>query len=489
MAKIPLTPGKPFDGPMTFPPPEGVSLNNTNSSTSVPPHPPVLCSAVLADWREDTWLEYIPEEVAAKPPLIISCHGGGARAELQFAETTWWSICEAEGAIAVFPNAGGETRSWLTGADTAPADRKPGSTDIFTQSPDGRVSEDNHHIKFIKALIQEMKRKYDIDEGRVYMQGMSMGDIMTMMFSRVCGDLLAAADSTAGPTPEIALYNEDGSLKGYKCPVPMYQSRGELDAIVIASNPKRQNTTRQDINAANREFWLRVNECDPLPRLAIIGVNNFAFYSGKKANVVYRDVKHRGHGQTLDDAHWAWETLFKHTRRNPDGSITCADSDFTAYGDVGAVAIVDGGSFAYVNNQRVRLEKPVFSEALSNFNFSTRASEEVKRDLYVPVSALSIFFGAEVELTQEGRGAVIHTPEDGDCEIVMESVACLQGSFMRAMFMPAKLKDGVLCVSLRWFAEEIFGKQVTECDGALYMSDRHGEMSKDMAYLLRSLLL
>ena len=86
--------------------------------------------------------------------------------------------------------------------------------------------------------------------------------------------------------------------------------------------------------------------------------------------------------------------------RDKVSSITCADSDFTAYGDVGAVAIVDGGSFAYVNNQRVRLEKPVFSEALSNFNFSTRASEEVKRDLYVPVSALSLFFGAEVELTQ-----------------------------------------------------------------------------------------
>ena len=38
-------------------------------------------------------------------------------------------------------------------------------------------------------LAEEMKKKYDIDEGRVYMQGMSMGDIMTMMFSRVCGHL------------------------------------------------------------------------------------------------------------------------------------------------------------------------------------------------------------------------------------------------------------------------------------------------------------
>ena len=92
-----------------------------------------------------------------------------------------------------------------------------------------------------------MKKKYDIDEGRVYMQGMSMGDIMTMMFSRVCGHLLAAADCTAGPSPEVALFNEDGSLKGYDCPVPMYQSRGELDNIVVAKRPGKEDADGNEI--------------------------------------------------------------------------------------------------------------------------------------------------------------------------------------------------------------------------------------------------
>ena len=32
-------------------------------------------------------------------------------------------------------------------------------------------------------------------------------------------------------------------------------------------------------------------------------------------------------------------------------------------------------------------------------------------------------------------------------------------------------------------------KHVTECEGALYLSDHHGEMSQDMAYLLKSLLV
>lgn len=487
MSKIKLIPGIPMDGPITMPPPEGVLRNDTGSNTSIPPHPPVLCSAVFADDKEDSWLEYVPENPAERPALVISCHGGGVTADMQFEETSWWCIAEKEGLIAVYPNAGGQTRSWLSEDKPPKPGERPSMLDIFTASPDGRASEENHHIKFIKALIGEMKKKYNIDESRVYMQGMSMGDIMTMMFSRVCGNLLAAADSTAGPSPEVALFNEDGSLKGYRCPVPVYQSRGELDDIAIAKLPGREDYTRQDINAANRKFWLKVNECEDLPRLAIRGVNNFAFYTGKKANVVYRDVKHRGHGQTMDDAQWAWETLFKGARRNPDGSVTCRDTAFTATGDKGAIAVCEGAGYAYVNNQKVRLEAPVFSEALSSFDFNTHQMAEVKRDLYVPVSSLEQMFGAEVELTQGGKGAIIRTCCE-ELEIVMESVACLRDGFLEAMFMPARQRDGVLCVNLRWFAERVFNRFVTECGGALYISDHPGDMTKDMAYLIREIL-
>ena len=123
----------------------------------------------------------------------------------------------------------------------------------------------------------------------------------------------------------------------------------------------------------------------------------------------------------------------------------------------------------------------------SNMDFATREQVEVKRDLYVPVSALSQFFGAEVELIKDGKGAVIRTKEE-EFEVVSESVACLHGGFLEAMFMPARIRDGVLFVPLRWFAEVIFRRFVTECDGALYFSGHYGEMSKDMAYLIKEIL-
>ena len=487
--KIPLIPGVPFEGPVPVPAPEGVIRNGLSSNTSVPPHKPVLCSAVLADGIEDSWLEYVPEKLpeGKKPPLIISCHGGGAHAQMQFEETSWWCIAESEGAVAVFPNAGGTQRSWLSGDRVPKPGERPSMLEIFTSSPDGRAEESTHHIAFIKALIAEMKRKYDIDESRVYMQGMSMGDIMTMMFSRVCGNLLAGADCTAGPSPEIALFNEDGSVKANCGPVPVYQSRGELDSIVVAQWPGREVTTRQDVNAGNRRYWLEVNGCKILPRIAIRGANNFAFYTGEKANVVFRDVKHRTHGQTLDDAQWAWNTLFKGSRRNPDGTVTCTDTAFTASGDTDGIALADGRAYAYVSNQRVRLEAPAFYEPMMQMDFSVHAYKEYGRELYVPVSAFPALFGAEVTFTQDGQGAVIHAP-DGDCEIVSESVACLCGDFLYSMYMPVRIKDGVLCTAVRWFAENVFGLHVTQCDGAFYASGHHGEMTKDMAFLISGIL-
>ena len=490
MSKFGLKPGIPFTGTaITEDAPEGSIRNNTNSNTHIPPHPPVQKSKVFADGIEDSWLEYIPEDLdpETKPPLIISCHGGGAHASMQFDETSWCYIAEQEGCVAVYPNAGGVRRAWLTVDDPQKANELPNMMDIFGSTPDGRVSETHHHIQFLKGLIKEMHEKYNIDEGRVYLQGMSMGDIMTMMFARVCGSLLAGIDSTAGPSPQMALFDDAWNIRGFECPVPVYQSRGELDDIVAAPVAGKENTTRQDVNAVNREFWLKVNECDTLPRLSILDVNNFAFYTGKKANLVYRDVKHRSHGQTLDDAYWAWNTLFKGTRRNADGSISCLDTDYSARGDVDAAALCDGCAYAYINNSRVKLEAPAFLETLTNYDFKSHSRVDYKKELYVPVSFLSQYFDISIDYSTDGRSATLHCME-GDCQIAEASAAALWDGFLRSMLMPVIRKDGVLFVAVRWFAEVIFDMQVTECDGAMYICDHHAEMSKDMAYLIKEIL-
>ena len=76
----------------------------------------------------------------------------------------------------------------------------------------------------------------------------------------------------------------------------------------------------------NRIYWMRINECELTPQISIVGEDNFAFYKGKKADLVYVDIKNRDHGQTLDEAFLYWDYLFSGTRRNPDGTITHDES-------------------------------------------------------------------------------------------------------------------------------------------------------------------
>ena len=57
--------------------------------------------------------------------------------------------------------------------------------------------DENHDNKLVLGLIELMKSKYNIDEGRIFMQGMSMGDMMTNQFARHFGNLLAGAGGSA----------------------------------------------------------------------------------------------------------------------------------------------------------------------------------------------------------------------------------------------------------------------------------------------------
>ena len=483
MNKITLLPGKPFTGAALGDAPQGAIRNSTGSNTHVIEKMPVECKKVFADDFEDRWLEYVPTtyKPGSKVPLVIACHGGGVNAEVQRDETSWIYIAELEGLIVVFPDAG-TNHAWLSKGDRANMAKQ-----LFAETEDGIIDADGHDLKFICGLIEEMKTKYDVDPGRVYMQGMSMGDMMTMQFSRLHGDLLAGADNTAGPSPVKMLFTEDGKIKHYKCPLPIYQARGELDAGVIAEGYK-PGLTRQEANAINRNFWRQVNACDADPVISIRDVNNLAFYTGKKANMVYRDVKYRDHGQTFDDAQWAWYTLFSGTRRNEDGTISMSGTLDQTRGDIGAAALaVDCGS-AYINNIKIPLSGKPYFGGVKHFDAKERALVDFMKVFYAPISFIPMFFDATVETSADGRTATIITKAGERYTVTESSIGCIHNNRIHSMICQADVKDGQLYLPLKWFATNVFGKFVTECDGAIYIADYFGEMTKDMSVILHEIL-
>lgn len=485
-----LQPGRTVQGFVRGAERMGSLRNSTGSNTHVPPHDLVAYTKEFFPGITDSWSEYIPTTYTGENPvpLIIVNHAGGSNAEVQFDETGWAIVAEQEGLIAVYPNAI-VPGLWLgdPNAQRGPGFRNP-IMDL-ANTPTGTVTEDTHDIAFICALIEEMKAKYNIDAGRIYMQGMSMGDIMTMQFSRVCGHLLAGAANAAGPSPEQVLFTEDGELKGYKCPVPVYQSRGELDNTAINAGYSG-DLNRWDINSRNRTFWKKVNGCDVTPALAIRDFNNYAFFRGGEADLFYRDVKYRAHGQTLDDAIIAWRQLFSGTRRLPDGTIERTATIESDYADTGAAALASGSKKVLIDNKLHELSAPVLDFWLEHrgMNLATRQPESfnLRQLIYVPLDFLTLYYGVKVEL--DGHRAELTLADGRVCQIAENSIACVVDGNFRSMSRQTEWVDGQLYVPVQWFACNLFGQYATQCETSIYLSDHFGDMTLDMAQIIRETL-
>ena len=81
---------------------------------------------------------YVPKNLGAKRPLLISCHGMNQDAAYQMGMLDIQSVADTAKFVTVFPE--GIGKSWdLSG---------------------------NRDINFMLALIDEMVEKYDIDRGR-----------------------------------------------------------------------------------------------------------------------------------------------------------------------------------------------------------------------------------------------------------------------------------------------------------------------------------
>jgi poly(3-hydroxybutyrate) depolymerase len=460
MYQIKLLPGKPMTGPHRLEELKNSDCiaNDIGGNTQVYPQK-------LTGDNENTWYEYIPDAYDGSKdiPLVISCHGGGMEGWGQCVFTSWTMVAERENIIAVFPTAS-EQKAWKAGFGAEPID-----------------AANNPDILFICALIERLKQKYKIDATRIYMQGMSMGDLMTMQFSRAHGNLLAAAANAGGPSSPLSLFNEDGSLREFVCPVPVYQFRGEMDDISIFPS-----MTRAEVNRVNREFWKQINGCQDPPEISIRGYNNVAYYKGESAELIYRDEKFRGHGQSLDDAEYAWRYLFSGVRRLPSGALVREEPAERPKGDAEAIALADGCAKAYINNSITPLDTEPFIAELKATKMGTGEVMETYRYLYVSVKSLSMLFGMTCDT--DGYTAEMTTKDGRKLQVASESIGCVIDNRLYSMSRQCEARAGGLFVPVRWFAENVFGRYVTELDGALYISGHVGYMTHDMALILKEIL-
>lgn len=171
-------------------------------------------------------------------------HGGASKPEA-FAQTTGMhQLAEREGFIVAYP-AGTPGRSGLTWS--------PGIN---------RLESDVDDIGFVRLLVSELRRRYQIDRERIYAAGLSIGGTLVYELACSLSNEFAAVAVVAGvmtsldcrPARPVALLHVHGTADHR---VPLDGGRGRFTAWNNDWPPVQDGI----------DFWCEINQCRHHPQV------------------------------------------------------------------------------------------------------------------------------------------------------------------------------------------------------------------------------
>ncbi len=492
MGEMLLRPGTPDDDNRDYLPEKikGSDIVVNENGNNSQPYPKNLKEyhGIIADDMEDEWYVYVPDsyDPSRKTPLVLSMHGGMMTGWGQAIYTSWTMVADRDGIIVVFPNAS-DNRFWQVRWGTWEMDPQKLTPGAMEGEPQGLKSSpenvaDNHDIKLALGLIERMKKEYNIDHGRIFMQGMSMGNMMTALFARSFGNLLAGAAGSGAAAFLSLIFTKEGKIKNQGGPLAIWQSRPERNDI-----PPRGEIERK-VHKYNRLYWMRINECELIPRIRIQGENNLAFYQGKKADLVYFDIKNRDHGQTLDDAAMVWDYLFSGIRREEDGTIVCTEPVKARTGDEFAFAVTTGSAKVWFKNRiQIMSGETIHWKKMKYHGLD--GGQKIRGEYHmVALSFLAEAFEAELTYSQDRLVANVKLSDGRRLQFARGSIGCIIDQSLTQMYCEALHRNDELYVSVEWFSEYIYNLHVSSCDEVVYVSDHSNKLSANMADLIKDLL-
>lgn len=437
----------------------------------------------IIDDVEDEWYVYVPEsyDPSKKTPLVFSMHGGIMSGWAQCVYTSWSLVADREGFIVVFPSA--HLRGfWQIECEPQLFEllSTPNDDGIFMHPLPENLEED-FDVKKVFTILERVKSEYNIDEERIYMQGMSLGNAMTAMMARHFGDRFAAMAGSAGPSTIGLLFDKDDNPINEAGPVNIWQTRMEHD-----QSPPGSDDPVEEVVAKNREYWLRINECNKLPVIRTDGESAFAFYKGEKADFGFREVKNRDHGQTFDEAELCWDYFFSGCKRTKEGRLEYIPPVSERVGDNLNFAVGADCEYAWVNNDKKKM--PGVSLSWQKLKYHGLNGDAIVRGNYtmVPVSFLAESFGAKWE-ESDGR-AVITMADGGIIQFARGIIGCTVDNHVRSMLVEPIERNGMLYISAEWFLREIMQLHVSVYEDMIYATDHYSTLGPNMTRLIRDII-
>ena len=183
---------------------------------------PTQAETIMVGGQQRSYIKYVPSNLGAKRPLLISCHGMNQDANYQKNMLDIASVADTAKFVTVFPE--GIDKGWDISGD--------------------------RDINFVLSLIDEMVTKHDIDRNRVYLSGFSMGGMFTYHAMNKIADKIAAFAPISG-------YPMGGTTASASVrPIPIIHTHGTSDDVVVFSG------VQGALNA-----WINHNACPSTPQV------------------------------------------------------------------------------------------------------------------------------------------------------------------------------------------------------------------------------
>ncbi len=458
---------------------------NGNNSQVYPARLQEYTEDLLGDGTQDVWYEYVPEsyDPSRKTPLVFSMHGGLMTGWGQCIYTSWSLVAEKEGFLCVFPNASAGGMWMIECADDGVEDATDNAPDGVPKlhRPTGPVTE-YHDVRMVMKLLERMRQKYNIDETRVYIQGMSMGNAMTSQVARYMGAHFAAAAGSGCPTNCKLLFDAENRPIHCGSAMDVWQSRLEHD-----KTPFHYGEDDKTVVLGNVNYWRRVNGAMGLPEICVRGEKNLLFYRGDKAHVMLMDVYNRDHGQTFDDAQMVWDHLFSGVYKTEDGAVHHTETRRAFRADAHALALTEGAEQALLNGRLVPVGGKIFRREKIKYH-GLQGRHFVRGSyLYAPAAFLADAFGGKT--LSDGDTAEVRLADGRVLTFAHGCIGCTIDNTIESMLCEAVTVDGKLYLPAEWFCAALYDYHVSNYSDTLYATDHDAHLSRYAAWVISDLLL
>ena len=414
----------------------------------------------LYEDRETTWYEYVPASYRPDMPipLVLQMHGGGGDGLRDALETDWHRVAEEKGFLVVYP----------------------------TSYRYGRWECDDADIETIRRLILRVCQRYAVDTGRIYMQGISNGDMITTAFALEHPEMLAAAGFVVGALPkEMLPHLPRGSL-------PCIQLRGEKDVRFgqrMDFDTSDVYAPKSQMNDYNRRMWMEANHATGSPEVYLRGKDNVIVYRGDPCDVIYWEIKDMGHRYPALVPSAFWEYCYsgwakrdgKSVRLRPDRLFQPEDQFVLA---VGGRAIYRQGKTLPLTtggDAQCLLVRPAHQEEDPFYDVGEMLLTPA---VYAPVEALALGLDCRWEVDENGRTALLRDGKGITYRFYNDSTAVFLNDEMHALKKPCFHRYGLFFVPVVEVVSELFDRFTAETDGVVAVSSKPVELSRGAARVM-----